>query len=272
MKTLLSWHTTLDHANDMLKVLKYHPSTEIRAIAQGILKALIQKYPETFVEEVATDIEEHLALVAGEVSYYNPSDWSVAAGEFGFDMICFSKQKLEPYRSIIQKRPRKGLAHRILGRAGLIGIKYLMDYGSIRDILRHRPGINQVPLLTTKYGFEPWYIRELPDAIQDSALRLIEEQTVAIEALTGISEEDRQYAIPLGFRAPMHHDWHFNQMLYVPELRTGPTVHPTVQKVMRGVATWVGAEFEDILGGAFYPSLGTGEFSHKRGEQTIKIE
>ncbi len=270
MKTLLSWHTTLDHANDILKVMKYHPATEIQAVFRSILKALVQKYPETFIEETSDELEAHYALLAEEVAYYEPEDWDIPPKEVRFDLNKFDRKKLERFKKILQTRPKYGLAHRILGRAGLINIKYLQDYGSVRDTLRHRLGINQVPLLTTKYGFEEWYLDQLPSGLREKAIILIECQEKKIAALgEKLSRHDLQYVIPLGYRAPLEHDWPFNQLIYVPELRTGPTVHPTVQRPQRAIANYVREEFGDILGEAYYPSAGDGSFSYRRGEQTM---
>jgi hypothetical protein len=66
-------------------------------------------------------------------------------------------------KEILEKRPPKTELPKYLAEAGTLQFEFLLDFGSFRDLQRHRAVIQRMPLLTNEIGFEKWYINELPD-------------------------------------------------------------------------------------------------------------
>jgi len=56
---------------------------------------------------------------------------------------------------------------------GQCTFKFLLDFGSFRDLQRHRNGETLMPLLTTKFGFYQWYLDQLPEDLQIKAQQLL---------------------------------------------------------------------------------------------------
>ena len=143
--------------------------------------------------------------------------------------------------------------------------KFLMDFGSFRDLQRHRNGVCRMPLLTTKLGFESWYLNQLPDDVRAEADTLIENQKSAIAALD-ISEEEKQYYIAMGFRVNHHLTYGLPASVYVIELRSGKTVHPTIRPFMHKMHQSLMDEFPTLK---MYTDLDADDWDIKRGGQDI---
>jgi hypothetical protein len=129
---------------------------------------------------------------------------------------------------------------------GLVTFKFLLDFGSFRDIQRHRNGICRMPLLTTRFGFHSWYLNQLPAQVRSEAEMLINAQTVAIDALTD-NELERQYYIPLGFRVACQVSYGLPASVYTIELRSGKTVHPTLRLAAQQMATSLNALLPGVV-------------------------
>ena len=144
------------------------------------------------------------------------------------------------------------------GRFNIIGI---LDFGSYRDLQRHRACTQLQPILTTKLGFNKWYIESLPESIRSKALDLIEYQTKKINEL--YNKTDLQYLIPLGFNVGFELDCDLPQLVYMSEIRTGKTVHPTLRIIAKEFAK-VAEKYVPI-----YDDKSEDEIDLRRGMQDI---
>jgi len=79
-------------------------------------------------------------------------------------------------RKILENRPPKTELPKYLAEAGNLQFEFLLDFGSFRDIQRHRAVIQRMPLLTTEIGFEKWYLGELPKELQAKAQDFLKKQ------------------------------------------------------------------------------------------------
>jgi hypothetical protein len=256
-----SWHTNLRQAHDKLVLLRHHPLPEIKEEAEKILAALKEKYAQSFSHDEGKDQEEYRALLAEKYSYYSDKTYS---GDFTA-RTNIKKDELHKYQTILKKRPLKtGLPH-FLTELGNITFEFLLDFGSFRDIQRHRNGVCRMPLVTAKHGFNEWYLEQLPADLGKQARALIKEQISAIKKLKA-SKEILQYYYAMGFNVSCKVSYGLPAAAYVIELRSGKTVHPTLRRVAHKMA----AKMAKMLPEAkLHIDLSADDWDVRRGLQTI---
>ena len=258
--TQLSWHTNLRQAHDKLDLMRHNPLPEVRQIAETMLKKLKEKYPHSFGHELFPEQENYREVVAKKYNFYNPS----AAPEFSM-RTNISESELSQYGDIISSRTQKtGLPH-FLSELGNITFEFLLDYGSFRDIQRHRNGVCRMPLLTTELSFNQWYLEQLPDDIKNQALALIEKQKQTVKNLNA-SPEISQYYISLGFNMACKVSYGLPAAVYVLELRSMKSVHPTLRKIAHKMYNAMQEKFPALK---MYADLEKDDWDVRRGLQDI---
>lgn len=282
--TQLSWHTNLRQASDHLLRLVYHPSPEIRQIALNIKDLLHQKYGSSGFGESLAGVsgvvetssarlarEAWEAEVAGSFTYGSQEDWfeKTDANPLGKDFplltSTISKERLQFYGDILAKRPKGCVLPHFLSDLGQIQNNFLLDFGSFRDIQRHRNGVCVMPLLTTDYGFEMWYLDQLPSYLLSDVQKLLLQQSKTIRELTD-DPVLRQYYIALGYRVPCSITLGLPAMVYVLEQRSGKTIHPTLRKIVLSLAQNFRTELPMV---PIHVDEDPDDWSVRRGDQTI---
>ncbi len=259
--TQLSWHTNLRQAHDKLAIMRHNPLLEIKTIAENMLAKLQEKYPHSFGFEIIAEQENYREAVGQKYNFYNPAK---APREFSLSTN-ISPGDLEQYNDIITARPLKtGLPH-FLSELGNITFEFLLDYGSFRDIQRHRNGVCRMPLLTTELGFNQWYLEQLPEDIRNQALTLIERQKQAVKNLNA-TPEISQYYISLGFNMACKVSYGLPASVYVLELRSMKSVHPTLRKIAHKMYHAMKEKFPDLK---MYADLEKDDWDVRRGLQDI---
>lgn len=228
--TQLSWHTNLRQAWDKLSLLRYNPLPEVQALAEGMIAKLQEKYPNSFSHKLYDETENYRRYSTEEYNFYCPKD----APEFAFSTT-IKDSDLKEYQELLNSRPAKTNLPHFLTELGLVRFDFLLDYGSFRDVQRHRNGVCRMPLLTTDLGFHAWYLEQLPSAVRAQAETLIAEQIKAIAALP-TTPEIKQYYISLGFNVPCRLSYGLPAAVYVIELRSGKTVHPSLRRIAHKMA------------------------------------
>ncbi len=226
MTTQLSWHTNLRQAWDKVSTLRHHPLEEVQEVANTIWKELKKRYPNSFSHKLYETQEEYRSTILKSHTYFVPKKFPK---QFTYSTTLQPKT-LVPYKDLLKNRPVKTNLPFFLRSLGTYTFNFLLDFGSFRDLQRHRASIYQMPLLTTQYGFESWYLEQLPLALQKKAKALITSQVKAIEKLK-VSEEERQYFIAMGFRVACQFTFDLPALVYFTELRSGRLVHPTLRPV-----------------------------------------
>jgi thymidylate synthase ThyX len=257
--TQLSWHTNLRQANDHLQGLLHHPSEEVRKLAEGIRDVLAKKYPSSGFDRPANARRNEWLRLSSNEKYVYPMR---AVSELISTISPFDLIDVEP---LLRNRPRGAVLPHYLSDLGQLKFGFDLDYGSFRDLQRHRNGVCRMPLLTTALGFEPWYIDQLDPDLQNVARDLIHDQTEALEAL----EEDLvalQYLTALGFRVPCEVTYGLPAAVYVLELRSSRTVHPTLRKRILEMVTLVEKQYPQVV---IYPDTTADDWDVRRGTQTI---
>ncbi len=258
--TQLSWHSNLRQAWDKLALLRHHPLPEVKAIAEEILEQLKAKYANSFSHELYPEQEAYRAQMAEKYSYFSASN----PVEFSFSHN-IDKQKIQNYLDVLTDRPIKTNLPYFMGDLGACHFEFLLDYGSFRDIQRHRSAIARMPLLSTELGFQSWYLEQLPDDMRQTAEKLIAEQKQAINTLP-TDDKQKQYYIAMGFNVSCSFHAPLPSAVYVTELRSGKTVHPSLRRVAHAMCNAMRAELPEVK---LYCDLDPDDWDVRRGLHDI---
>jgi len=259
--TQLSWHTNLRQAWDKISILRHHPLVEVQNVAEKIHTLLKNKYPHSFSHPLLEEQENYRKIINNGYNYYHPA---YAPADFSYTTT-INAQELAPYQDLIKNRPAKTGLPNFLSELGQITFNFLLDYGSFRDIQRHRNGICRMPLLTTDFGFHAWYLEQLPSDLRTEAINLIAEQKKAITGLNA-SLEIKQYYIAMGFLTACRATYGLPATLYITELRSGKAVHPTLRKIAHKMHASIMEIYPDMK---MFTDLEADEWDVRRGEQDI---
>ena len=265
--TQLSWSTNLRQAYDKLELLRHHPLNEVRQVAGQCLSILKDKYPSSFGHKLYKDKEEYLARTSLKTNYLTSEETCSNSFEYSCNI---DNELLEKFElDVITNRPPKTNLPRYLGKYGTYNCKFIIDYGSFRDLQRHRNGICHMPVVDGRHGFHTWYFDQLPPSFRREASTLVEQQFEAISHLAAVTQStpvEMQYFYPLGTSVMCQVVYDLPQMVYVTELRSGVTVHPTLRKVTHKMHEALTTEHPTLQ---LHTDLREDEWDIRRGLQDI---
>jgi hypothetical protein len=155
-----------------------------------------------------------------------------------------------------------------LGAYGEAAFAFQLDFGSFRDIQRHRAVTQRMPLLTADIGFNNWYLDELTPELRSEAQELIERLTKAATELTS-DVALRQYYLPMGLNISNYLSGDLPALVYLIELRATSLVHPTLAVQAAKMADLLTEKYGESLGLKIHLSSEPGRFDVKRGEADI---
>lgn len=259
--TSLSWTGSFHNFDQHLRWLSLHPLFEVRSIARRIYSALLAKYPASFRGEVLNpgDEEEHPAV------YYNQN-------EPNREPRVYNKMWTS-----VPDFPRRPKGRSLDDYSAIFEISGPLDFGSFRDLQRHRHGMNRIPLIRAESQLHPWYVRQF-DKIDPS---IMEEMNSIRQKLSnlrlGVSATDVQYFMPMATKVSTHMVWNLGQLRYVMDLRTKTSVHPTLRGYFWQLHDNLKAEEAPCeTYESQYMTLSVNRDPHyaasDRGEQTIKVK
>lgn len=258
--TNLSWHTNLRQASDHLAQLRRHPDWTVQVVANNIHDALRERYPSSFdTHEEITELVLWRKQLAHD-TYEHPAFATGIAFRTDFD-----PELLVRYHALLALRPQRAVLPHYMGAIGTVRSAFLLDFGSFRDLQRHRNGVVRMPLLTPEEGFHGWYLEQMPASLREQAMDLLEDQIDAIRQLS-TSDVLRQHYTALGFRVRCEVTQPLPAFLYRIELRTGQSVHPTLRRVAREEARAFAAEYSWI---ALHADMSEDTWDIRRGKQTL---
>lgn len=261
MTTQLSWHTNLRQAWDKLSNVRHHPLEEVRVVSEQIWKELRVQYPNSFSHKLYKEQENFRRDILALQTYFSPKSFPK---RFSFSSN-IEKKSLTQYADILKKRPVKTNLPFFMRSLGTFTFDFLLDFGSFRDLQRHRASIYQMPLLSTRFGFQQWYLDQLPESLRKKAEKLITIQTSAIEKLK-INSEERQYFVAMGFLVPCRFTFDLPALTYFIELRSGRLVHPTLRVIAHAMHHAVRKTFPIVN---LYTDLDLDDWDVRRGLQDI---
>lgn len=238
--TQLSWHTNLRQAWDHIALLRHHPLPEVKETAEKILAILKEKYSHSFSHILMNEQESYRDAFVNKYSYFPPTETQ----DFSFSST-IKLEDLAQYQELLDGRPPKTGLPIFLGDLGLCNFKFILDFGSFRDIQRHRSGVCRMPLLTTELGFNSWYLEQLPEDMRAEAIELIANQKTKIDALK-TNPENKQYYIGLGFNVDCQFSFPLPAAVYVTELRSNRTVHPSLRNIAHKMHAALSQSFPNL--------------------------
>jgi thymidylate synthase ThyX len=262
--TNLAWHSNLRQIADKLLVLRHHPLPEIKEIAEAIEDAVSEAFPSSFDKEKRyEETEEYNRSWMRENYYYHdPNCQSFVIRSDNID-----RGILQEYEPVMKSRPPKTELPKHIAEAGTMQFVFPLDFGSFRDIQRHRAVFQRMPLVTAELGFEEWYLNELTDELKEDAVKLIEEQKKSVEQLC-IRKEIEQYYHPMGYKLSNRMTGNLHALVYLVELRATRFVHPTARHIAIQIAKVLQYRFEEY-GLVLHLDKEPGMFDVKRGEHDI---
>lgn len=291
--TLFSWTTNLRQARDRMMKLKSHPLPEVRQMAQDIFKQLVEKYPNSFSgQEMAeaagryadrdaynqaeakrenfesyADIKARLQITDAEEKALLDGALIARTGQIDLEGL----KRLET--ETLNNRPRGGVAPRRLAAYGQYNMACAIDFGSYRDLQRHRNGVAPLPLIEPTFGMFKWYTDELARLLGDDYAELEAATNALFDQIKELDNADfavdpmlTQYLLPMGTTVICSLGYSVPQMLYVGELRSGKTVHPSLRPIAQNMLKQLE---RDLPGIALHGDMDEDSWNEKRGTQTI---
>lgn len=258
--TNFAWHTDLRQASDKLLFLTHHPLSEVRNIASAVKEALKKHHPHSFGHEIPDETDKYQDLIAENYYYHDPQ----CPDEPVINYSGIDWDELKKHENLFKNRPPKTGLPKFVGQVGTLDIQYQLDFGSFRDVQRHRAITQRMPLLTTELGYNQWYIDNFPKVVRDK----LPEHLAMIKNGIGesnLSREQKQYFIPLGYNISNRFTGDLPATVYMVEIRDSRFVHPTLQKVAHNI----GEQITRKLGIRLNVDPEPNRFDIQRGEQDI---
>ncbi|MFA5932369.1 MAG: FAD-dependent thymidylate synthase [Candidatus Paceibacterota bacterium] len=262
--TNIAWHTNLRQAADKLMLLRHHPLLEVRNVAEAIHQTLVASFPNSFGHKFYDETENYNDFWMKNDYYYhdkNCPDFKVVNNSINTKLLS---------KEVLEKRPPKTEVPKHVAEAGTLQLEFILDFGSFRDLQRHRAVTQRMPLITTEIGFEKWYINELPKEHRAKAESFIKEQEEKISKLN-ISKEEKQYYLAMGYNTSNRLTGNIPALVYLAELRATRFVHPTLRRKAKMLAETL-SELFGKFGLVMHLDSEIDRFDIKRGEHDIVMK
>lgn len=270
--TKLSWTTNFDQVQEQLAWLINSPAPELNTIGLSVAEMLHTRYPKAIKDPV--DFKSAYLRDCANVTFFDNTErmyvrarsndrhwWFEENTRYG---VNFSAKvpHLEPLWmsddeiALMRGRNRGEAVPRSFSRYGTYSLFFDIDYGSFRDLHRHRNGNVYFPSYPTDRKLHGWYHLELEqldildkpgvgrmnvrDSIEYLYLKLLPSVEDKVAASNPVGSQAHSaammYYVPMGtiVKAAMRYD--LPQAIYVSELRSARTVHATARLVARSIA------------------------------------
>ncbi len=271
--TNLSWHTSLRQFSDHLLRLRNHPLEEVREVANAVHEALDEKFPSSFKQKRYEATEAHTRDWKMNLYYFDPEVNDPVKRDALFSGVVLERDAIKRellrdyYAHVLATRPIKTEPPKFMAECGSMRFAFLLDFGSFRDIQRHRSIIQRMPLLTDKWGFEPWYLEQMPQDLREKANAFLASYAQEVRELN-LPPTEAQYYIPMGYRVPCRITGDIPALIWVVELRSGISVHPTLRKVAQEIGKIMLDKLEES-GLKLHIDTSSDRFNYNRGTQDI---
>lgn len=257
--TLVAWHGLIETLCRRVPVLQAHPLPEVSIIGDRLMEMLVGKYPSSFAVPQTNDAiarnEDKLDHLMNE-SMIVDRDVVRLLPERMQNNAVFNVTDYDHFRVVVDDkfirekflcdRMRKMPLPRTVGSMVDITFYPVMDFGSWRDLQRHRMGGAFAEILTPRRGFHKWYLAQMPEAIKEKVEAYLEKVSALYEEYEDHMDElEFQYIVPMGFKLQAILNGDLRQMTYMCELRSGLTVHPTARYTAIGLGKAINIFLKD---------------------------
>jgi thymidylate synthase ThyX len=261
--TNVAWRMNFRQFADEIMLLRHHALAEVRDIAEKTEEVLRELYPSSFGHERFEHTEKYNKdWMQGDYYYEN-----LKAQDFELVYDKIDREMLSDYKSILENRPMKTELPMAIAECGVVAYEFLLDFGSFRDLQRHRAVVQRMPLLVRTHGFNQWYLDALPEDLKKKTEEFIKLQEERIEKL-GVNKYEEQYFIAMGYRIPCKFSGDLKALVYLAELRSTRFVHPTlVAQILKMIESMKSLFEKDGL--VLHLDDEPNRFDIRRGEQDI---
>lgn len=239
--TNVSWTTSLQNARDFLRMLLDHPLREVQELAAATLELLYKKYPSAFkVDDCISDNDVN-EFLNQYVLNYEQGMASLQTHDYLIELEVSPNAVIYDQMKELELAPRN-IPH-FWHSFATVRAQFALDFGSWRDLQRHQRGYCSSPELVfpdrsdtyvdNDTGMHSWYLNQLPHDVLIKALVLLHNlQALWHDSVQDHGTYDSQYMVPLGVVVPVSINYSLLQFKYVAELRSKPTVHPTLRQII----------------------------------------
>lgn len=244
---------SFDVINDHFGEMLLHPSSEMKDLAHTVIESMSLKYPyATFPLEKLLKSNEHKTI-----HYFyqdgNPETHAYMLGQL---------QKMDVHGDNYRSLPR------FESRKTRIEMNGSIDFGSYRDLHRHRNGYINMPVLTTFLGFHDFYVQNLPTYLKAELAQLL--VTFENWYKANPSKIEKQYAVPMGYKVALTYNCDVQQAHYLLRLRSGKTVHQTLRHLCQQWASQLNESLSRFPEAEFVYDDSEDNFTLRRGTQTFQ--
>lgn len=277
-KTTVAWTTTLTGFRFHLLDMAIHPLQEVRDIAEQCWYQLREHCPHSFHPRPQDD--PHFVDTEGHRygRWIQPPSWRLLCDhlhELGADPyrpgVCHFSSDINP--EILQEAVSpSGHIHWWANDAGgRVRYLQLIDFGSYRDLHRHRLANTPIPMEI--FSHKPFILFNDGDRYRQFLKPILGEAFIERNRRRvgdQVPTEDFQslYTLPLGLKFPGMLEAGVSELYYILRLRSGRGVHPTLREYVLNLHQQLGANIQHYFDVNPYPA----QFIpfDKRAEQTIK--
>lgn len=271
--TNLSLTCSLRTAREIAIQLHSSDLVEIRQLGDKLLATLVDAFP--FAVKPYDDKDEAFVVWTQQLNEFahmhecqpiEPPCWVDGAP---FNVMVEEQEGLtDDLITAINTRPRHGKLPIWVDPYATFTLNGYIDYGTWRDMQRHRRNIGRPPVLRVTRMHE-WYLDTLTAYLGEAAaapfLKRVQEQFGVQGNVNRMQTiDDMVYGLPLGTIVPFNYTLGLAQAFYFAELRSGNTVHAILRPLAQSLASML-----EQSGFRVDYDTEPARFDVRRGQQTI---
>lgn len=267
MKTSVALHMGMRPLNQHLHILKEVNEFEVRDIATRTLYQLSSRFPSVFSKKY-TDAVDIFRANTTDFTHYVTSHTTTKFVQ-PLTVTDNISGDIYHYADVLRSRPKGAEVPSYFSSLGTVTIEYALDYGSWRDIQRHRHTVyNQATMVSDTRVFYSEYLKQLPSELKTWVLHEINEQYRSIEQLSTefLDPYSLQYYFPLGNVVNAKLILTIPQLVYILELRSSQSVHFTLRQLILSIGSILRPKYPMLFS---WMDDSPTEFNFNRGQQTI---
>ena len=252
-KTQLSWTGHIQAIREHCKELLNHPLDEVKQLALQILTKCNTNYPSAFPDSDLSQQDDsikqyrQLKHLKERTLGYNLTAIEKQEVRVYFDR--FGLSYLELFVNELKQQPKHEKLPSYLELLGPITARFYLDFGSFRDLQRHRKANIPIPEFRINTGMNAYYpmtiasLLTTPEDFDTFCYLNLEVDQCVNKMAAVLDNNSAQYFYPLGWDVPVVCTASLAQWAYMLELRTSKSVHATLRTVMQKIAK----EIERVL-------------------------
>jgi thymidylate synthase ThyX len=284
--TQLSFHGSLRDLRNQFLRLKKHALLEVSLISQEVLRELANRYPHSFKDGdwVTSDADKQSMIESYPSLRFIESNFNIENNEISFNGDGLFAKSYNPQKGDEFDTPNLSLAYGTLTVKS--DIYSGLDYGSWRDLQRHRNGFcaATIPYISNSsalshLNMESWYMNNVY-RYQDLILEWKELEKKILLVVNKLKKDGddclSSYFLPLGLIVPVVVSYSLQEWDYIFNLRLRDTVHPSLVKYlsrlvfhMKDIVPYYHVKYGSKILNELKAHVDGESFGTRRGEQTI---